>query len=1000
MQSYCANHSNHMNQVGQDSVCHPCSPFQCLPGQYGVLCTQTSDSSCATCTNYIPDYAHWTSTWDNTTVSPVKCHWQCNPFFEVMPGVADNDTCVCTEGRYLHIFSTPLPLSPPGMVPSSKGECRKCTVCAPGERVLRPCTRTQDTVCTRCSDATSFAVAQPVHHFKQTLVCTDTSSYAPECIITFDNVEAGVELSVSIVMTDFNTYNEYITGIFVGEKYGSRIGPYSYWTGQDNQCQTQKEILSYAPVSSRAINKRKKLRVRVKASYEVGSYKCAYDILNTTSHTYFASPKAYTLIAHVSISRARAVWDHHPVSGPNYNATTDLCGWRCDAGFQKNPSGTGCVCANGRYVSDGPNAVDGCAPCSTCRLQGVRTGSAQLTLDQCAVDADTLCSDCCNGKPSDSYYTGAFSLATGVCEWQCNDGFYKGLPPSNYSNHSIPTTTAHPNETSADTTPAPLEESNETLPWACKYVFDGSFPGDSGSGVAYGELNTCLPCTVCKADTFQILPCTNATDTVCGTCPNQLPENARFLGSHSFHAGTLACDWDCNPGYSRNASGFCVGCTNPLPQFARFTGGGSVSNCKWNCNDGYRKKAITSSISMALNDVKCECDLEFYFNGTQCVPCKQCAIGTYESEICNDNNGPRDTSCQPCADQVPVGAERTWQVTLVGGLRHVCNWKCANGFFYNNSSCLKCSECPAGTYQAHACVGGIAPVSMNTVCSACPNQLPQYALFTKAYDKLLHVCEWQCQEHNGFLLDTSIWCSQSAILGLKPASVPNCTALAVVGGGVGVGGGGVVGASAPGGGLAPAPAPLGGPPGAGPVVQGGGGGGLKVVYTGACRCPEVEFYLHQGVECKRCTVCERGYYVTRECNATIDRICGVCPNAKPLNSEYTGVYNNLSRQCEWKCNTDFEEIIVKGPGGPRVKCKCMEGKVCYQCPALPKDGKLLNVCQLFTDPTTGKCTFDDMTVAGVVVAVLMPMSLTAFESARGGITAIRKSLQVMQHAYF
>jgi hypothetical protein len=78
----------------------------------------------------------------------------------------------------------------------------------------------------------------------------------------------------------------------------------------------------------------------------------------------------------------------------------------------------------------------------------------------------------------------------------------------------------------------------------------------------------------------------------------------------------------------------------------------------------------------------------------------------------------------------------------------------------------------------------------------------------------------------------------------------------------------------------------------------------------------------------------------------------------------------------------------------------MEGKVCYQCPALPKDGKLLNVCQLFTDPTTGKCTFDDTTVAGVVVAVLMPMSLTAFESARGGITAIRKSLQVMQHAYF
>ena len=997
MESYCTNSSNHMNQVGQDSVCRPCSPFDCLHGQYGVTCTNTSDSSCADCSNYIPDYAHWTSEWDDTQ-SPVKCLWKCNDLFDLLPGGAGgNDTCVCMEGYTLFLQ----PPNAPGMVPPAKGQCRKCKVCAPGERVLSPCTSTHDTVCTPCSEATSFALAEPVHHFKQVAVCKDTGIRSPNCVITFENVEAEVELSVSMVMTDFSNYDEYITGIFVGDGYGSRVGGnYLRSIGKDNQCQMQKEILSYAPISPSAINSKKQLRVHIKASYSVGSVKCAYDILNTTSMTYYASPKAYTLIAYVTISRARAHWDHDAISGPHYDAANDLCVWQCDAGFQKSLNGTECVCDDGFYVSDGPDAVDGCAPCSTCRLHGVRTGSAQLTLEQCSLTKDTVCADCCNEKPAFSYFTGEFSTKTGVCEWRCNDGFYKARPPRNDSNHSLPSTTSHPNSTIPVTTPAP--QSNETLPWACKYVFDGSVPGEIGSGVAYGEPRICLPCTVCVDGTYQVSPCADTADTICKICPNQHPDNAHYLGSVSNHSGTIECDWECDSGYLKDEAGsLCEVCKNPLRDFAYFTGESAGNGfCESRCNPGFH-------LATSQN---CVCNSGSYFSGSQCVNCTQCEIGTYARELCTQSTNleyARDTSCLPCFNQLPLGAEFTGEGRVMSNATHTayavsCDWQCVHGYFYNNSGCQKCTKCAAGTYQSHACVSGTAPLSRDTNCSACPNHLPQYANFTRVFNEELRVCEWQCQVDNGFILNSTIWFSHGAIIGLKPASVPTPPGGAVVAGGGAVGDGGEVGMGPPGGGLAGgllSGAGAGGPgPGANMQAKGGAQEDLIEVYTGPCRCPELEFYLHKGVECRRCAVCERGSYTVRECNATANRICRVCPNAKPLNSEYTGMYDETLGECEWKCNPDFEPTIVQDWRSSRVKCTCMEGKICYQCPALPKNAGLLDVCQLFTDPSTGVCTFNERTVAGVVLAVLMPMTSAEFDSNRIGITAITKMLAFLKLA--
>jgi hypothetical protein len=61
-------------------------------------------------------------------------------------------------------------------------------------------------------------------------------------------------------------------------------------------------------------------------------------------------------------------------------------------------------------------------------------------------------------------------------------------------------------------------------------------------------------------------------------------------------------------------------------------------------------------------------------------------------------------------------------------------------------------------------------------------------------------------------------------------------------------------------------------------------------------------------------------------------------------------------------------------------CECKKGLRCAQCPAKPERGKLLDLCQLFTNPATGICTADDSTEAGAVLAILMPMTAAEFRA--------------------
>lgn len=150
-----------------------------------------------------------------------------------------------------------------------------------------------------------------------------------------------------------------------------------------------------------------------------------------------------------------------------------------------------------------------------------------------------------------------------------------------------------------------------------------------------------------------------------------------------------------------------------------------------------------------------------------------------------------------------------------------------------------------------------------------------------------------------------------------------------------------------------------------------------------CRCPS-HHWLHtsldMGQSCKPCAVCGLGSYVSTPCNASANTRCTKCPNDKPDKSHYTGAWNNETRQCVWECDTNFEIRILNG----KQMCGCKAGRDCVKCATLPDNAALINVCQMFIDASTGVCTADDSTVAGVVVLVVMPMTLTEFQSNRAG----------------
>ena len=872
--SYCSgwagnSSANHLNLPGTDTACSECSPYRCPLGQHGVECTTTADTSCSICNNTIPEHAHWTGHWQPDHPSPhdaASCIWECNFLFEVLPAAPNNASsaieCVCGHGRYLHKFST-LEISSRNsrFVPAEQGECRMCKICAPGERMLSACNRTHNTVCTPCKEAASFLRSELVHHYQLTSVCADTSTTSPECIVTFDDVEADVELTIAVVMTDFSASDEYIRGVYVGQGAGTRVGGTylrSCSNCKDDECRLQETILDRAQVATSAVSAKKQLQVRIKASYQVGSYKCAYPV---------TASKLYTLLAYVTISRARSTWDHDAEEGSAYDQSIDLCQWKCNPGYTKNLNGSDCVCGNGYYVNS--EVVGGCALCSTCPLRGTQAG--QMVLEECTLTQDTVCVDCCNQKPPSSYFTGEYALGSGTCEWMCNAGFYKTFASQNISNSSSITITSP----SPSTAPA-NSESNATLPWACKYVFDGSVPGGYLSGVAYGDARVCVSCTKCVDGEYMETPCGENKDAVCKQCPNEHPDNAHFIGTTSNATGTLTCDWSCNPSFW-NSDGVCKTCANELPEHADFTGdlmeGMQLPGlCDFRCREYFQLRGSGTS-------AVCFCQVGRFYNGSHCIPCKQCGLGSYASSLCSQVPvDAMDTTCQNCLNAAPYGGRYTGGGQVLSNGSVLCEFECTEGFFLDSSRCHTCSECDIGKYVSNECTS-----TRDTNCSVCPNRPPQFAKYNGSYDKDIGVCLWQCREEKGFMLNESFWFSLGPIPGLIPASIPGISSPNQGGPG---GTGGQVGEEGE----------SGSGPGAGSQAINGGPGdmaghGPDTIYRGPCRCPAVGFYLDTRSErCRTCGVCATGFFTSSRCNSTADTVCTPCPNPNPFFSDYTGIY--------------------------------------------------------------------------------------------------------------
>lgn len=171
-----------------------------------------------------------------------------------------------------------------------------------------------------------------------------------------------------------------------------------------------------------------------------------------------------------------------------------------------------------------------------------------------------------------------------------------------------------------------------------------------------------LPCDASCAT------CTGPNDTQCVTCGG-----GRFL-----QAGACKTCSTCNPGTyasapcAANADTVCSACD---PACATCTGGGNAA-----CN---------------------ACNAGYWLNGTTCLPCTQCAPGTYASAACTATS---DTVCAAC--DAACG-------TCTGPTANDCG-SCPAGKWLSNGMCKACSKCAAGTYASAACTP-----TTDTVCTAC-----------------------------------------------------------------------------------------------------------------------------------------------------------------------------------------------------------------------------------------------------------------------------------------
>ena len=86
---------------------------------------------------------------------------------------------------------------------------------------------------------------------------------------------------------------------------------------------------------------------------------------------------------------------------------------------------------------------------------------------------------------------------------------------------------------------------------------------------------------------------------------------------------------------------------------------------------------------------------------TSCLACSSCSAGTYETSACTTTS---DTVCEPC----PAG------FACLEGVKASCTPSSSYQPDPSKSSCLTCSTCPAGSYEASACT-----TTADSVCESC-----------------------------------------------------------------------------------------------------------------------------------------------------------------------------------------------------------------------------------------------------------------------------------------
>ena len=387
-----SNSSNSLNHIGHDTVCRACSRYQCPLGQHGVQCGYFSDTTCANCSNAIPDFAHWTGTWSPPNPAPgsvVKCHYDCNPLFVLISNTTSPDECQCSVGRYLHTFTPNEAHSfTQTMLPTARGECRKCDVCKEGERILTACNRTHNTVCIPCPQAMTFAANASVQHFHMTKACLGTNS----CSVIFDRVEADVELSIAVVLTGAANYT---ASLFTeGRSFELDLEQEGLQSSATSGCDQRHDILRQRTIETKTAHTNRKFTLLITSSSS--SQSCPATEGSSTM---------FSLLAYVTINRARARFNHSATSGTVYDNEIGRCEWQCDEGYQKTANGTGCDCGDGRYVNSDNAHGGACLNCTSCPLASVSHGRGQMVLETCTRTKNAVCVDCCNDKPPDSSFS-------------------------------------------------------------------------------------------------------------------------------------------------------------------------------------------------------------------------------------------------------------------------------------------------------------------------------------------------------------------------------------------------------------------------------------------------------------------------------------------------------------------------------------------------------------------------------------------------------------------